>query len=103
MKNSTCKQKYNDIKKIIKNEYSNDFDLIYHLSYLKNIIHNNNFELMKLCLLNDKIITFNYLTYNLDINSVISKNWIIKNKEKINDKFLYDYFKYSKVKSVEDF
>ena len=84
---------YKELKYKIKTGVFSDYDLIQPLNFINSCISNENYELLKLFLLNNNLIVFNYFTQNKKLTELIEKKWIEENKNKINKEIVIRYNK----------
>ena len=84
---------YKELKNKIKTGVFSDYDLIQHLNFINSCISNENYELLKLLLLNNNLIVFNYFTQNKKLTELIEKKWIEESKNKINKEIIVRYNK----------
>ena len=94
---------YKELKYRIKKGDMSDFDLIQHLTLLKSYIKLNNYELLKLFLINNNVIVFNYFTENKKLTDIIEEKWFKYNKNKINKEIVDRYKKELSLNLINNF
>ena len=85
--------KYKELISKINCDITNDNDLIYHIDAIEKYLYRDDSKILKILLLNEFNIIFNYVTRNVKISEVINPNWIANNKKNINNKIINIYYK----------